>query len=185
LKTIAIIPVYGESDTIARVINRFEPGYVNEICVVADKPGVETLRAREEAGRQIQVPIKTIQNTVRNGIGYAIRQGYKYALENRFELIVIMAGNGKDDPREIPRLTRPILEEGYDYVQGSRFLPGGQRQRNPFLRGMFSRLFPVIWTWSTGVHCTDVTNGFRAYRTNLLKDPQVHFRQEWLDHYEL
>jgi len=64
LKTIAIIPVYGESDTIARVIKRFEPSYVDEICVVADKPGVVTLEAIEEAGRQIRVPIKTIQNTV-------------------------------------------------------------------------------------------------------------------------
>src|SRR5207302_9097893 len=114
--------------------------------------------AIEEAGRQIRVPIKTIQNAVRNGIGYAIRQGYKYALENGFELIVIMAGNGKDDPREIPRLTTPILEEGYDYVQGSRFLPGGRREKKTFLRSIFPRLFPSVWSIKPGVVCTEVTN---------------------------
>jgi dolichol-phosphate mannosyltransferase len=185
LKTIAIIPVYGESDAIGAVLERFEPGYVDEICVVADKPGVVTLGAIEEAGRRIRVPIKTIQNPARNGIGYAIRQGYKYALENRFELIVIMAGNSKDDPREIPRLTTPILEEGYDYVQGSRFLAGGRREKNPFLRSIFTRVFPYVWSFMTGVRCTEVTNGFRAYRASIVEDSRINVWQNWLDNYEL
>ncbi len=129
MKTIAIIPVYGESDAIRTVLERFEPGFVDEICVVADKPGVVTLGAIEEASRQIRIPIKTIQNPARNGIGYAIRQGYKYALENGFALIVIMAGNSKDDPREIPRLTTPIIEEGYDYVQAPGFSPAAAERR--------------------------------------------------------
>ena len=185
MKTIAIIPVYGDSDTIQAVLERFEPGAVEEICVVADKPGSVTLDGISEAGRTILVPIKTIQNPVRKGIGYAIRQGYKYALENQFELIVIMAGNGKDDPREIPRLTKPILEDGYDYVQGSRFLPGGRRENNPFLRSIFTRAFPYVWSIMTGVRCTEVTNGFRAYRASIVADPRINVWQSWLDNYEL
>jgi len=185
LKTIAIIPVYGESDTIGGVLERFDPSYVNEICVVADKPGAMTLGAIEEAGLQIRVPITTIKNPVRNGIGHAIRQGYKYALEKHFDLIVIMAGNGKDDPREIPRLTAPILEEGYDYVQGSRFLRGSRREKNPFLRSIFTRLFPYVWSIMTGVRCTEVTNGFRAYRASIVADSRINVWQSWLDNYEL
>ena len=185
MKTIAIIPVYGESDTIGGVLERFDPSYVNEICVVADKPGAMTLGAIEEAGLQIRVPITTIKNPVRNGIGHAIRQGYKYALEKHFDLIVIMAGNGKDDPREIPRLTAPILEEGYDYVQGSRFLRGSRREKNPFLRSIFTRLFPYVWSIMTGVRCTEVTNGFRAYRASIVADSRINVWQSWLDNYEL
>ena len=185
MSKIAIIPVYGESETIGRVLELFDPSYVDEVCVVADKPGVVTLGAIEEAGRQIRVPIKTITNPVRNGIGHAIRQGYRYALENKFELIVIMAGNGKDDPREIPRLTEPILEEGYDYVQGSRFLPGGRRENNPFLRSIFTRVFPYVWSIMTGVRCTEVTNGFRAYRASIIENPRINVWQNWLNNYEL
>jgi dolichol-phosphate mannosyltransferase len=185
LKTIAIIPVYGDSDTIGTVLEKFERGYVDEVCIVADKPGVVTLEAIEEARRRIRVPVKTIQNPVRKGIGHAIRQGYKYALENGFELIVVMAGNGKDDPREIPRLTTPIIEEGYDYVQGSRFLPGGRREKNPFLRSIFTRLFPYVWSFMTGVRCTEVTNGFRAYKASIVEDPRINIWQSWLDRYEL
>jgi len=167
------------------VLERFEPGLVDEICVVADSPSPRTLKRIEEARRSIDVPVHLIHNPERKGIGYAIRQGYSYALDNEFDLIVVMAGNGKDEPREIPRLTAPILNEGLDYVQGSRFLPGGRREKNPFLRSIFTRLFPVIWTSMTGVHCTEVTNGFRAYRASILKDPRINVWQTWLDNYEL
>jgi dolichol-phosphate mannosyltransferase len=182
---LAIIPIYGEASSIGTVLERFEPGFVDEICLVADSPSPQTLKRVEEAGQKINVPIHTIHNPGRKGIGYAIRQGYSYALDNKFDLIVVMAGNGKDDPREIPRLTTPILKEGIDYVQGSRFLPGGRRDENPFLRSIFTRLFPVVWTSMTGVHCTEVTNGFRAYRSSILADPQINVWQTWLDNYEL
>jgi dolichol-phosphate mannosyltransferase len=185
LKTVAIIPVYGDSDVIGTVLERYEPSYVDEICVVADNPGALTLGAIESAKRQIRVPVTTIQNPVRKGIGYAIRQGYNYALENGYELIVIMAGNGKDDPSEIPRLTGPILYEGYDYVQGSRYLPGGRREKNPFLRSIFTRVFPYVWSFMTGVRCTEVTNGFRAYRASIVEDSRINLWQSWLDRYEL
>ena len=171
--------------SVGTVLERFQPGLVDEICVVADSPSPRTLKRIEEARRNISVPVHLIHNPERKGIGYAIRQGYSYALDNEFDLIVVMAGNGKDDPREIPRLTAPILNEGLDYVQGSRFLPGGRREKNPFLRSIFTRLFPVIWTSMTGVHCTEVTNGFRAYRSSILKDPRINVWQTWLDNYEL
>ena len=171
--------------SVGTVLKRFQPGLVDEICVVADSPSPRTLKRIEEARRNISVPVHLIHNPERKGIGYAIRQGYSYALDNEFDLIVVMAGNGKDDPREIPRLTAPILNEGLDYVQGSRFLPGGRREKNPFLRSIFTRLFPVIWTSMTGVHCTEVTNGFRAYRSSILKDPRINVWQTWLDNYEL
>jgi len=152
---------------------------------VADSPSPRTLERIEDSRQEINIPIHLIHNPERKGIGYAIRQGYQYALDNNFDLIVVIAGNGKDDPREIPRLTAPILKEGIDYVQGSRFLPGGRRQKNPFLRSIFTRLFPVVWTSMTGVHCTEVTNGFRAYKSSILNDRRINVSQTWLDNYEL
>jgi dolichol-phosphate mannosyltransferase len=131
------------------------------------------------------VPVTIIENPARNGIGFAIKEGYRYALSHGFDLIVVMAGNGKDDPREIPRLTQPILEKGYDYVQGSRFLPGGRGERTPFLRRIFTRLFPFAWTFLTGIRCTEVTNGFRAYKASILQDPEINIWQDWLNGYEL
>src|SRR6266852_3701640 len=91
-KALAIIPIYGEASSIGTVLERFEPGFVDEICLVADSPLPTTLNMVDEARQEINVPIHLVHNSERKGIGYAIRQGYRYALDNNFDLIVVMAG---------------------------------------------------------------------------------------------
>jgi dolichol-phosphate mannosyltransferase len=185
MRRLAIIPVYREIGKIGTVIERFTPESVDEICLVVDDPDEAILEEIAESRSRTRVPLIIVENPARNGIGFAIKEGYRYALSHGFDLIVVMAGNGKDDPREIPRLTKPISKNGYDYVQGSRFLPGGRGEKTPFLRRIFTRLFPFAWTFLTGVRCTEVTNGFRAYRTSILEDPAINIWQDWLNGYEL
>ncbi len=185
MRRLAIIPVFREIGKIGTVIERFTLESVDEICLVVDDPDEKILEEIDESRRRTQVPITIIENPTRNGVGFAIKEGYRYALSHGFDLIVVMAGNGKDDPREIPRLTEPISKNGFDYVQGSRFLPGGRGEKTPFLRGIFTRLFPFVWTFLTGVRCTEVTNGFRAYRASILEDPKINVWQDWLNGYEL
>ena len=185
MKSVAILPVYREIGKIGRVIERFEQGSVDQVCLVVDDPNQAILSEIEQARGNTRVPVTIVENPSRKGVGNAIREGYHYAQSNGFDMVVVMAGNGKDDPKEIPRLTKPILEEGFDYVQGSRFLPGGKGEKTPFLRKIFTRLFPVAWTILTGVRCTEVTNGFRAYKTTILQDGRINVSQDWLDGYEL
>jgi len=182
---IAIIPVYHQIGTIGKVLAKFANPAVDEICLVVDCPTESLLREIETAGREIKIPIHIIKNCRRMGVGYAIREGIKYALDSGYDIIAVMAGNDKDDPREITRLLTPILKEGYDYVQGSRFLSGAKRIRNPFLRGLFSRLYPFIWTLLTNTRCTDVTNGFRAYKLSIFSDNRINIQQSWLDGYQM
>ncbi len=185
MRRLAIIPVFREIGKIGTVMEKFNLDSVDEICLVVDAPDETILREIDESRRKTQVPVTIIENPTRNGIGFAIKRGYRYALSQGFDLIVIMAGNGKDDPREIRRLTEPISKNGFDYVQGSRFLPGGKGERTPFFRRIFTRLFPFVWTFLTGVRCTEVTNGFRAYRAAILEDPRINIWQDWLNGYEL
>jgi len=184
-RRIAIIPVYHQIGTIGKVLAKFANPAVNEICLVVDCPTERLLQEIEIASREIRIPIHIIKNSRRMGVGYAIREGIKYALDNGYDIIVVMAGNDKDDPREIPRLLNPIVREGYDYVQGSRFLPGARRVKNPILRGIFSRVYPFIWTLLTNIRCTDVTNGYRCYRISILCDHRIDLDQRWLDGYSL
>jgi dolichol-phosphate mannosyltransferase len=185
MRSVAIVPVYREVGKIGRVLERFDKSAVDQVCLVVDDPTPAILNEINEAKNRTNTPITIRENPTRKGVGFAIRGGYEYALSHGFDVIVVMAGNGKDDPREIPRLTRPIIEEGFDYVQGSRFLPGGKGEKTPFLRGLFTKLFPFAWTFMTGVRCTEVTNGFRAYRASVLRDPGINVWQEWLEGYEL
>lgn len=184
LKKIAIIPVYNDRGNIVKVLAKFRDKIVDEICIVVDCATKDELDEIGKAVAKIGTPVHVIRNRERKGVGYAIREGIEYALGKGYDVAVVMAGNNKDDPREIPRLLKPILKERYDYVQGSRFLPGSKRIKNPFLRGVFSRLFPFFWTLLTNVRCTDVTNGFRAYKLKIFSDKGINIRQIWLDGYQ-
>lgn len=128
---------------------------------------------------------KVLNNKTNKGVGYSIRKIIKYGIGNQFDVCVIMAGNGKDDPREIPLLINPVLNEGYDYIQGSRFLKGGSSQNLPILRKLLIQGFTLIMFLFTRFKCTDSTNGFRAYRLSLFNDKRINLDQDWLDRYEL
>ena len=118
------------------------------------------------------------------GLGAAIKCAVRYARANGYTVLVLFAGNGKDDPKEIPRLLAPILADTADYVQGSRYLPGGSHENTPLFRLIAIRCLSLLFSVTMGKRCTDLTNGFRAYRVALLEDPRINIEQDWLDNYE-
>ena len=124
--------------------------------------------------------------TERNvGIGASIKRAIAYARDHGYKVLVVMAGNGKDDPREVERLLRPIYDAGYEYVQGSRSLEGASGDTAPLFRRMLVPVHAKLFSWLTGVPQTDALNGFRAYRLSLFYDaPRIDIWQDWLDRYE-
>jgi len=130
--------------------------------------------------------IMTIRHEQRQGVGMAIRTAMEYALKSGYEILVIMAGNDKDEPNEIPLLVEPIRQEGCDFVQGSRYIKGQRIGGDmPLYRKFATRLHPFLFSLFTGRRITDSTNGFRAMRVSLFNDPRIDFRQDWLKGYEL
>lgn len=173
------VGAYNEERTIGDVLARFEPGVVDEVVVLDDGSTDRTPEIVARAG------VTCLRHETRRGVGAAIKTVVRYARERGYDVNVPMAGNGKDDPREIPRLLAPILEGGYDYVQGSRYLPGGNAVRQPAQRTLLIHLLALTYRGLTGFPSTDPSNGFRAYRLALFDDPRINLWQDWLDGYEL
>ena len=179
LKVIAIAPVFDEREKIGQVIDRV-PSLVDEILVVDDgsTDGSQSV-AREHGAKVIELG-RTI------GVGAAIRTGYSYAVEQGFDVAVVMAGNNKDSPEEIPLLLKPIAAGSADLVQGSRWLSGSSDfGEMPAYRRLATRLHPALFRLITGSALTDTTNGFRAVRTEVLSDVRLELDQSWLNEYEL
>lgn len=174
-RIVAILPAYNEGEKTANVVKKFPEGVVDEIVVVNDGSEDNTAQAVRETGRAT-----VVQSEERLGMGFAVRRGLEYALKNNFDIVVVMAGNGKDNPEEISRLLQPILENDYDYVQGSRYLKGGQYGKMPLHRLVFTKMYSAAVRLLYGYKITDGTNGFRAYKTALLRDPRVNLYQDWL-----
>ncbi len=120
------------------------------------------------------------------GIGDSIRAVIRYGWENHFDILVIMAGNNKDEPLEIPRLVEPIIEGRADFVQGARYLPGGNFGAMPLYRRIATQYVHPLYVWlMTGCRLHDTTNGFRAIRLEILKSPRFKLDQKWLDRYAM
>jgi glycosyltransferase involved in cell wall biosynthesis len=102
-----------------------------------------------------------------------LRIAYAWCLEEGYDGIVTVDGNGKDNVEAIP-LFLSRLGEGYDMVQGSRYIAGGRAVNTPVDRWLASRLIhaPLI-SIAAGFHWTDTTNGFRAYSRTALLDPRI------------
>ncbi|MEX0833806.1 MAG: glycosyltransferase family 2 protein [Actinomycetota bacterium] len=108
---------------------------------------------------------------------YAIRQGYRG--------IMTIDGNGKDGVEGLVTVRRG-LEDGYDFVQGSRFVQGGTEENTPFDRKVGLRLIhaPII-SRVAGFRYTDTTNGLRGWSRRVLVDPRVAPLRDVFQTYDL
>lgn len=109
-----------------------------------------------------------------------LRMAYAWCLTQGYEGIVTIDGNGKDGVEAIADMVAK-LEEGCDYVQGSRYLPGGAAENTPLERTIANRMIHAPLLSLAGRHWfTDTTNGFRAYSARYLLHPGVRpFRREF------
>lgn len=173
----AVLPLYNEGGAAADLVRRM-PACVAATFVVDDGSTDDGPDLAARAGACV------IRLGANQGIGAAIRAGLDAARADGCGTAVVMAASGKDRPEEIPTLLAKV-DEGFDYVQGSRFMDGGVSVNLPRIRGILIRGFTLVFRVLTGFAGTDVTNGFRAYRLSLLDDPRVRIHQQWLDRYEL
>lgn len=114
-----------------------------------------------------------------------LRMAYAWCLKEGYQGIVTMDGNGKDGVEAIEAMLAE-LDRGADYVQGSRYLPGGQAENTPLERTVANRLIHAPVLSLAGRHWfTDTTNGFRAYSRRYLLDPRVQPFRPIFMRYEL
>jgi dolichol-phosphate mannosyltransferase len=180
MKTLVSIFAYNEGEKIRRTLARHPSRREYDLVVMDDGSTDGALESLPENGWV------HLRNPVNQGIGAAMKHVFDYALGNSYDVLVIQAGNDKDDPCEIPRLLAPIVSDRADFVQGSRFLPGGGHGNTPTYRILATRfIHPMLFSMFVGKRVTDTTNGFRALRTTILCDARIRWRQDWLDKYEL
>jgi dolichol-phosphate mannosyltransferase len=174
------ICAFNEGEKIRQVVERFSDHSLYDLVIVDDGSTDRALDSLPNGS-----PIKVIRNDQTKGAGHGVRQILTYAREKGYTAVFFVSGNNKDCPEDIIKLKQGI-EEGFDLVQGSRYIPGGEFGNMPLYRKLSTRfMHPFLFSMFTGRRITDSTNGFRAVRLAILADKRINLDQEWLDHYEL
>jgi len=185
-RVLVAIAVYNEAGKIGRVVSAYHYPTGYEVCVINDGSTDQTATEIHTAQAQITTPVTVFTHVTRQGLGACFQTAIRHALHQAFDLIAFLAGNTKDDPQDVVRLVEALLAGPYDYVQGSRYLPGGSFANTPWLRVMGTRwVHPWLFWCVTGRRLHDTTNGLRVMRTALLRDPRIQWDQAWLRRYEV
>ncbi len=182
---VVLIPIINEGDRIHKELMRAKDHGVSDhadivICDGGSTDGctdedllkpleVNTLLVKQDEGKQ--------GAQLRMGIWWALKRGYKG--------IITIDGNNKDSIEDVPKFIEK-LEEGYDLVQGSRFIKGGRAVNTPFIRLLAVKLIhaPVI-SLTAHQKFTDTTNAYRGYSAAYLEDERVQPLRDIFMTYEL
>lgn len=180
-----VIPVINEGERIRRLLARMasiDIPAVADILVVdgGSTDGSLALPALREAGVRA-----CLVKTGSGKLGAQLRCAYAFALDAGYERIITIDGNDKDDPGAIPRFL-DAMERGADFVQGSRYLPGGVAENTPWIRDLAIRFVhaPLLGL-ASGFRWTDTTQGFRGYARRMLLDPRIAPFRDVFSTYEL
>lgn len=159
-KIVAVLPAYNLEKGIAAIVERTKP-FVHEVIVVADGSRDNTHIAARNAGAIVPEPEKV------RGKGFAVRKGFKIALERNPDVVVLMDSDGQHLPEEIPSLVTPMLDDSIDMVVGSRML-GTLRTSTINKFGNWG--LKIISFCVTGKWLTDTESGFRIFRAKKLQE---------------
>lgn len=180
-----VIPVINEGERIKSLLIRMEADQISSIADIIIVDGGST-DGSLEIDELKQLGVRGLVAKKGPGkLSAQLRCAYAFALDQGYKGIVTIDGNDKDDPEAIPRFIQ-ALEEGVDFVQASRYLPGGIAVNTPKIRDFAIRFIhaPCL-RFSSGFNWTDTTQGFRAYSRRMLIDLKIApFRDIFLT-YEL
>lgn len=179
------IPVINEGERMLRQLERMRVANLQGVIdiILCDGGSQDGSIAH---GRLRELGVNTLLVKTGPGkLGAQLRMGYAWALARDYQGIVTVDGNNKDSVESVP-LFMQALDEGYDMIQGSRYIPGGQAINTPLLRHIAVKLMHIpLISLAAGYRYTDTTNGFRGYSRRYLLHPDVQPFRDIFQTYEL
>ncbi|MFC1908877.1 glycosyltransferase [Chloroflexota bacterium] len=154
-----VVPAYNEERLIEETLNSM-PKDADRIYVVDD--------GSTDATRQIIDGFNggrfcILSCGLNRGVGAAIATGYKKALEENMDIVVVMAGDNQMDAKYLPELIEPIIDGRADYSKGNRL----SRLTHRIGMSNWRILGNYLLTWLTRIavgswHINDPQNGYTA-----------------------
>lgn len=180
-----LIPIINEGERIKKELERAKQNGVDKIIDIIICDGGSTDGCTDEKLLRSLCVNTLLTKCDKGKQGAQLRMGFWWALQRGYEGIITVDGNNKDSIESVPIFIEK-LDEGYDLIQGSRYIKGGKAINTPFIRHVAVNLIhaPII-SLAAKYRFTDTTNAFRGYSEKYLQHPQVQPLRDIFMTYEL
>ena len=166
MKLSIVIPCYNEAKTIRQIVDRVRASPIaeKEIIIVDDcsRDGTRDLLRREIA----PLVDKIIYHEVNRGKGAALRTGFAAVTG---DIVLVQDADLEYDPREYPKLIKPILDGQADVVFGSRFMGAEAHRVVYFWHMVGNKLLTLLSNMATNINVTDMETCYKAFRREVLQ----------------
>ena len=182
---VVLIPIINEGERNLTELKRAKESKISGFADIIICDGGSTDGSTEERNlRSLNVNSLLVKKDIGKQ-GAQLRMGFWWALERGYKGIITIDGNNKDSIEDVPCFIDK-LQEGYDFVQGSRFIKGGKAINTPLFRFLSVKCIhaPII-SMTAHQRFTDTTNAFRAYSRRYLTDDRVQPFRDIFMTYEL
>jgi glycosyltransferase involved in cell wall biosynthesis/2-polyprenyl-3-methyl-5-hydroxy-6-metoxy-1,4-benzoquinol methylase len=159
-------------DVLARIPASLNEDYRLEVLVIDDasQDGTFAHGAAVKTSNTLPFPLTVLRNPENQGYGGNQKIGYHYALQNGFDLVALVHGDGQYAPECLPQLLAPLRDGEADAVFGSRMLEPGAARRGgmPLYKLIGNRILSRLENRLLRTHLSEFHSGFRIYSTAAL-----------------
>lgn len=172
MKLTVVIPVRDEAasigQTLSAVVNALRAAAISCEIIVVDDGSVDESAALVRGFAVRNPEVALVENHGRHGFGMAVRLGLQSMTG---DAVAVMMADASDSPGDLVSYYRK-LEEGWDCVFGSRFIPGGGLRDYPPHKLVINRAANWFIQALFGLRLNDTTNAFKAYRREVIEGIQ-------------
>jgi dolichol-phosphate mannosyltransferase len=162
-----VTPTYNESENIPKLIPAVLRQAPNMHILIVDDGSPDGTGQIVKEIMKTNPHVHLIERAGKQGLGTAYVAGFKYAIENGYDLVFEMDADFSHNPNDIPVFLSKM--DKYDLVIGSRYINGVRILNWPMNRLLLSYSANVYTRIITGLPVTDATGGFKCYRIDALK----------------
>jgi glycosyltransferase involved in cell wall biosynthesis len=174
-RILIFIVAFNAEKTILNVLSRIPPSISklnHQILIIDDCSGDNTFSTTVENLTQFKsLNIKVLFNPEKQGYGGNQKLGYHYAIENGFDLVVLLHGDGQYAPEKLDEMLSTIIGEKADAVIGSRMMDGysALRAGMPLYKFFGNKILTFIQNKLLKTRLSEFHSGYRAYNVQTLK----------------
>ena len=167
MKKVILLPTYNEAGNLENLVRRVSEQNLGLDILVIDDNSTDGTGKLAQKISQSRPHVKLLPRAKKEGLGRAYKDGFRWALENGYDIMIQMDADLSHDPGTLPEFLKQI--QSYDAVFGSRYLHGVRVQNWSFKRLVLSKVSNEFVRITLNLPATDTTTAFKCFRRNVIE----------------